>query len=521
MAVAREVRKVYTLLALCVFVMVGWQLKIRGSKPNYSYLELSEIRARADGKGSAGPGGRETMVNSLDDLGQLAAGPGVDKAASASASTLGQLKSETEHSSRIEGGGEEKQEAAKDKGGIKLHEYKGEYKVGNFDPTVKGALNITYESCMASLKGTDRTKTLKRPLHWIHFPKCGTSFGAVVYGYACQSNTSPHEAPASTSMFADTNKHNLVKADVCDYCGEKAVTQNKPTLWDPQLRKQLPFRHTTPEHPPLKYCDWSVPPPWFPMSNHFPHTWNWETKNYRRAPIALFRDPRRRIVSAWNNNKHSFGVGTFNNPHNKSYARQLVNDLKTVQEFSKHPPIQSCQTKMMLGEYCGEILNITQAMKEEAVRRTLNLEFVGLTDAFNASVCLFHHQFGGTPEEWMFQSVGGVRSGVHLFDNHGTGKVEKFPGKGARVHPDTWKEIPTTDDSLDFEIYELAKRLFVSRLQKFGLWHPDYFKMKIVCRGKKSSLHGWVKVPNLVFTFIFVQLDTAFVFSGFLFLFSA
>jgi len=485
MAVAREVRKVYTLLALCVFVMVGWQLKIRGSKPNYSYLELSEIRARADGKGSAGPGGRETMVNSLDDLGQLAAGPGVDKAASASASTLGQLKSETEHSSRIEGGGEEKQEAAKDKGGIKLHEYKGEYKVGNFDPTVKGALNITYESCMASLKGTDRTKTLKRPLHWIHFPKCGTSFGAVVYGYACQSNTSPHEAPASTSMFADTNKHNLVKADVCDYCGEKAVTQNKPTLWDPQLRKQLPFRHTTPEHPPLKYCDWSVPPPWFPMSNHFPHTWNWETKNYRRAPIALFRDPRRRIVSAWNNNKHSFGVGTFNNPHNKSYARQLVNDLKTVQEFSKHPPIQSCQTKMMLGEYCGEILNITQAMKEEAVRRTLNLEFVGLTDAFNASVCLFHHQFGGTPEEWMFQSVGGVRSGVHLFDNHGTGKVEKFPGKGARVHPDTWKEIPTTDDSLDFEIYELAKRLFVSRLQKFGLWHPDYFKMKIVCRGKK------------------------------------
>ena len=89
-------------------------------------------------------------------------------------------------------------------------------------------------------------------------------------------------------------------------------------------------------------------------------------------------------------------------------------------------------------QYCGEYLNITRAMFEEAKRRVLNLDFLGMTDAFNASVCLFHHQFGGKPQEWSFQSVGGLRSGIHLFDNHGTGKVEKFPGAGARVHPSTW-----------------------------------------------------------------------------------
>lgn len=50
-----------------------------------------------------------------------------------------------------------------------------------FDPTVPGALNITYESCVASLRGLSTVKTLRRRIHWLHFPKCGTSFGAVMY----------------------------------------------------------------------------------------------------------------------------------------------------------------------------------------------------------------------------------------------------------------------------------------------------------------------------------------------------
>lgn len=92
----------------------------------------------------------------------------------------------------------------------------------------------------------------------------------------------------------------------------------------------------------------------------------------------------------------------------------------------------------LFAQYCGEYLNITRAMREEAFRRLYSMDFVGLTDAFNESVCLFHHQFGGEPKEWMFQSLGGVRSGLTLFKNHGSAKVEKFPGNGARVHPETW-----------------------------------------------------------------------------------
>ena len=50
-----------------------------------------------------------------------------------------------------------------------------------FDPTMPGALNISYESCVASLRGFSTAKTLRRRIHWLHFPKCGTSFGAVMY----------------------------------------------------------------------------------------------------------------------------------------------------------------------------------------------------------------------------------------------------------------------------------------------------------------------------------------------------
>ena len=36
-------------------------------------------------------------------------------------------------------------------------------------------------------------------------------------------------------------------------------------------------------------------------------------------------------------------------------------------------------------------------------------------------------------------------------------------------------------------VYELAKPVFVARLQKYGLWHPDYKAMKVICRGKRNK----------------------------------
>lgn len=91
---------------------------------------------------------------------------------------------------------------------------------------------------------------------------------------------------------------------------------------------------------------------------------------------------------------------------------KLCKETKDIHEYSKYPGIVGCQTKMLLGEYCGLDINITKAMHEEAIRRVHKMKFVGLTDAFNASVCLFHHTFGGTPEKYMFTTH--TRNGKHL-----------------------------------------------------------------------------------------------------------
>lgn len=47
--------------------------------------------------------------------------------------------------------------------------------------------------------------------------------------------------------------------------------------------------------------------------------------------------------------------------------------------------------------------------------------------------------------------------------------------------------MPKSTDALDQEMYELAKSVFVARLQKYGLWHPDYKAMKVICRGKRNK----------------------------------
>ena len=131
---------------------------------------------------------------------------------------------------------------------------------------------------------------------------------------------------------------------------------------------------------------------------------------------------------------------------------------------------------MLLGEYCGLDINITKAMHDEAIRRVHKMKFVGLTDAFNASVCLFHHTFGGTPEEYMFTTH--TRNGKHLAK-----RKELQCGLGLRVDSSSWEDFDSMDvDPYDTMVYEAARSVFSARLQEAGLWGGDYKRLKYICR---------------------------------------
>lgn len=210
-----------------------------------------------------------------------------------------------------------------------------------------------------------------------------------------------------------------------------------------------------------KYCDWSQRPhP--PYSNHFPLRYKLERET--TDVLTLFRDPRKRLVSAWNNNKHSYGAG--------KVALEEIREIQTLEGFVAHPNTPGCQTKMMVGKTCSDARRPDATLVAEAKRRVEHvLKFVGLTDSFNASVCLFHHMHGGIPQPYMFQTVGKERSSHFLFHNYSqTKKYHGLPGGGDRVHPDAWMTIDTAADPDDWELYQFARALFVQRLKEYDLW---------------------------------------------------
>jgi hypothetical protein len=177
----------------------------------------------------------------------------------------------------------------------------------------------------------------------------------------------------------------------------------------------------------------------------------------------LLRDPRKRLVSSWNNNKHSYGIGG---------VRNEINECQTLQDFVQHRGIPGCQTKMMIGQTCAGVRQLKETDYVEAEKRLDgDIRFVGLTDAFNASVCLFHHMFGGKPLPYMFQTVGRERSSDFLFKEYkNTKKYKPLPGGGERVPSSAWQTVSLSQDPYDARLYKKGRELFVERLKQYGLF---------------------------------------------------
>ena len=303
------------------------------------------------------------------------------------------------------------------------------------------ASKISFESCTASLAGKPakaRAKTLQNP-NWIHIPKAGTTFATTLYAYLCTSEPHPAVSPDSGQN--------------CTWCGPVGKRSHGSLQWDPKTWPLIPFD----DEP---YCDWNVPlDSRRVFSNHF-------SVPGHKTPgtlLTLLRDPRQRLVSAWNNNKHSYGAS--------GGHRRLIEQAQTLREFVEVDGVAGCQTKMVLGMPCAGKIALTSKQLEgaKAVLET-QFAFVGLTGSFNASICLFHHMFGGVPREYTFRAVGLERSSDFLFKHyHRTPKYKPLPGGGKRVPAEAWKELSTEVDPFDWQLYQTAARVFVARLRDAGL----------------------------------------------------
>lgn len=186
--------------------------------------------------------------------------------------------------------------------------------------------------------------------------------------------------------------------------------------------------------------------------------------------VTLFRDPRRRAVSAWNHAKHTHHLGTKDAESRFPNSREkLERETQTVIDFARHVHVRACQTKMLVGGQCGMYMNITEEIRSMANERMRALAFVGITDAYNASVCLFHHMWGGTPQPHMFANARPATAHRKKWKPH------KLPGGGLQVRPSTWHNLSSTDDPDDFALFLLAKSIFLHRLREYGLLRPPFY----------------------------------------------
>jgi len=155
----------------------------------------------------------------------------------------------------------------------------------------------------------------------------------------------------------------------------------------------------------------------------------------------MFREPFARLVSDFNFHHHTNGKST----REMWVIEQAMEGKSREVQFEMYTLFGDglgCQTKMIVGYLCNSKHELTKADLQKAKERVEKFAFLGITDEWNRSICLFHKQFGGKIYDVEFQDE---RKGVY--------EKEKF----TRVK-----------DINDDELYKHVKSIVNRRFLKFG-----------------------------------------------------
>mmetsp|Transcript_10321 Transcript_10321/g.24332 ORF Transcript_10321/g.24332 Transcript_10321/m.24332 type:complete len:291 (-) Transcript_10321:104-976(-) len=200
-------------------------------------------------------------------------------------------------------------------------------------------------------------KTL--PMYWVHFPKAGSSFVNVLV-------QQPGFCRLGQDMLVDE-----------EHLGQCFLTKFMDLCWEK--------------------CD----PQHLQCSEHVHECLGTKFFEVEGRMVGMFRQPEQRLLSMYYDEQHNFfnysfcGERSQPNPPLSVYKEMaagmatlmLTVDCDLVEhQFYKFPPC-------------------TRSMAEEAVRRVSGFAFVGITEEWDLSVCLFHAMFGGACHAGEFENV--------------------------------------------------------------------------------------------------------------------
>eukprot|EP00730_Choanoeca_flexa_P017089 TRINITY_DN8184_c0_g1_i3.p2 TRINITY_DN8184_c0_g1~~TRINITY_DN8184_c0_g1_i3.p2 ORF type:complete len:311 (+),score=52.19 TRINITY_DN8184_c0_g1_i3:1744-2676(+) len=233
---------------------------------------------------------------------------------------------------------------------------------------------------------------------WIHFPKAGTSMMFLLHGYACNL------PPEAFTLSLTAQRGSLVHL----------------------FERIYPFD---------KHCDAAQ---WVgPRVSHMPLK-----PSDAKLAVMMVRDPRRRLTSAYHNGPHAFGK-------TNEERQELQQKVKTIQDYVTFPGIAGCQVKMLTNGLCARTEHVDLARFKAALSALRNAAFVGITDHWDESVCLFHAMFGGESHPQFFKQLRATSE--HEQDYH------------------SQMEVDETADPWDWLLYREAMVLFRERQHRYGV----------------------------------------------------
>ncbi|CAJ1441878.1 unnamed protein product [Effrenium voratum] len=159
--------------------------------------------------------------------------------------------------------------------------------------------------------------------------------------------------------------------------------------------------------------------------------------------IAMFRKPSQRLLSAFYHNMFADG---FSVPQ----LAELHEKCDRPACFARFPGIAGCYARMLTNSTCAEqdedSFDSGKARLPEALQMLHAMSFVGLSEKWDLSICLFHRMFGGKANIGQLQDL------------------HKGP-----VHEESYNEslLEGFEDEVDEAIYRAAVEKFQGLLREY------------------------------------------------------
>eukprot|EP00747_Dinoflagellata_sp_TGD_P165090 gnl/TRDRNA2_/TRDRNA2_185917_c0_seq1.p1 gnl/TRDRNA2_/TRDRNA2_185917_c0~~gnl/TRDRNA2_/TRDRNA2_185917_c0_seq1.p1 ORF type:complete len:362 (+),score=31.92 gnl/TRDRNA2_/TRDRNA2_185917_c0_seq1:77-1087(+) len=255
------------------------------------------------------------------------------------------------------------------------------------------------------------------PVRWVHPAKTGASFGNVLFSLPGVCNKPPFPNPKGSEYLPQVD----------------AVRQACPGL-------HLP-----------KDCQGNMP-----VGLCLEHGVDYDYEHLKGRLIGMFRQPEQRLIS----------------------DVMMGHTMDQVEVFAKFAnQRQGCQTRMLteaqkLG-HCQQGPPPSQAQVAKATQRIREgFAFIGLTDQWDLSMCLFHKMFGTRCRADHFKSLGSF---------HGNGKHKAY---------DT-SVLGGFQDKADAEVYAAALQHFQDNLKRYDV-SEETCEASCYAEARGEKAHGGI-----------------------------